>query len=224
MRLRICLLLLLLCGPALRAARLEVVQVEGKSLRDNPLGDPPDRPVALFSPDDSRPETNLPLVIYLPGWGSSSQQVIAEGSAGWLGRATDALAAGKHPVRIAVVDGRSRYGGSQFLNSPATGLYADYVSHDILEALQSRFPGTKTCLIAGHSSGAYGALMLAMSHHDLFSAVVALSPDSDFETTHKPLVQRPPSLLSPLTNSPPPWRQPATPASLMTASLAWSWG
>ena len=43
--------------------------------------------------------------------------------------------------------------------------------------------------ISGHSSGGYGALMLASSHPGKFDAVVALSPDSDFEITHKPLVQ-----------------------------------
>jgi hypothetical protein len=31
--------------------------------------------------------------------------------------------------------------------------------------------------------------MLAVSRKDTFQAVVALSPDSDFESTHKPIVQ-----------------------------------
>lgn len=41
-------------------------------------------------------------------------------------------------------------------------------------------------MIAGHSSGGFGALRLAMLAPDRFGSVIALSPDSDFEVTHKP--------------------------------------
>jgi S-formylglutathione hydrolase FrmB len=63
------------------------------------------------------------------------------------------------------------------------------VSEEIQPALVARFQ-TGSTLLAGHSSGAYGALMLAMKEHAKFRAVVALSPDSDFEVTHKGLVQQ----------------------------------
>ncbi len=169
---------------SLAAARLDVLAIPGVKLRDNPLGDPAVRRVAVFVPERVKDDVPLPLVIYLPGWGGSSEDAIAEARAAWFGAVVDRLS-----VRIAVVDGRSRYGGSQFLNSTATGNYADYVSGEILPALAARYAGG-TRVIAGHSSGAYGALLLAMNHHDLFNAVVALSPDSDFETTHKPLVEQ----------------------------------
>jgi S-formylglutathione hydrolase FrmB len=132
-------------------------------------------------------------VIYLPGWGGSSEDAIAHGTGDFLAQAVDALSTKGVPVRIATVDGRSRYGGSQFLNSTATGRYADYVADEIQPTLVNRFAGDAAhpgaSLIAGHSSGAYGALMLAMKEHAKFYAVVALSPDSHFEVTHKPLVQ-----------------------------------
>ena len=97
-------------------------------------------------------------------------------------------------MRIAVVDGRSRYGGSQFLNSTATGRYADYVADEIVPALKARYTSPKTGpnpIIAGHSSGGYGAVLLAIRRHEVFPAVVALSPDSDFATTHKPFTEQP---------------------------------
>jgi S-formylglutathione hydrolase FrmB len=174
------------------AARLDVLDIPGVTLRDNPLGDPAARRVAVFVPDEAKDGTPLPLVIYLPGWGGSSEDAIAQGSGAWSGRVVDEMAGRKLPVRLAVVDGRSRYGGSQFLNSTATGRYADYVAEDIVPALDARYaPDKGVRLISGHSSGAYGALLLAMNRHELFTAVVALSPDSDFEVTHKPLVQQP---------------------------------
>ena len=170
------------------AAQLEIVNIAGAKLRANPLGDPAARRVAVFKPDRVKDDTHLPLVVYLPGWGGSSEDVIAQGPRAWFGEVVDHLAARGMPFRIAVVDGRSRYGGSQFCNSAATGDYADYVADEIVPALTRQ--GEPSCVIAGHSSGAYGALMLAMSHHEMFTAVVALSPDSDFEITHKPLVEQ----------------------------------
>jgi len=178
----------------LRAAELDVVKVPGTTLRGNPLGDPAERRVAVFAPEGTKAEAPMAMVIYLPGWGGSSEDAIAQGSGAWFGRVLDYLAAEGLPLRLAVVDGRSRYGGSQFLNSSATGNYADYVADEILPALKARYAfanGPLSCLIAGHSSGGYGALMLAMSRQGQFAAVVALSPDSDFETTHKPLVTQP---------------------------------
>ncbi len=170
------------------AAQLEVVNIAGAKLRGNPLGDPAARRVAVFKPDGTKDDTFLPLVVYLPGWGGSSEDAIAQGSRAWFGEVVDQLAARGMPFRIAVVDGRSRYGGSQFLNSAATGSYAAYVADEIVPALTKH--GDSECIIAGHSSGAYGALMLAMSDHKKFTAVVALSPDSDFEVTHTPLVEQ----------------------------------
>jgi len=182
---------LLAAATRLFAAELDVLEIPGVTLRDNPLGDPAARHLAIFKPDGLKDDQPATLVIYLPGWGSSSEDAIAVGRTAWFGAVVDQLAV-THPVRIAVVDGRSRYGGSQFLNSTATGRYADYVAEEILPVLTTRYAGAKTGptpIIAGHSSGGYGALLLAIHRHDTFPAVVALSPDSDFATTHKPFTE-----------------------------------
>ena len=181
-------------AQCLRAAEFDVLKIPGATLRGNPLGDPAERRVAVFAPEGTKAEAPMAMVIYLPGWGGSSEDVIPQGGGAWFGRVLDHLAADGLPLRLAVVDGRSRYGGSQFLNSSATGNYADYVADEIVPALKARYAfasGPLSCLIAGHSSGGYGALMLAMARQGQFAAVVALSPDSDFETTHKPLATQP---------------------------------
>jgi len=184
---------LLLLAPTARGAQLEPLSHTSTVLRDNPLGDPAQRRIAALLPDRSDATTPLPMVIYLPGWGGSSEDTIAQGTSGWLARTVDTLAAAGRPVRIAVVDGRSRYGGSQFLNSTATGRYADYVCEEVAPLLTQRYK-TSQLLLAGHSSGAYGALLLASRNQKQFTAVAALSPDSDFEVTHRPLVQQARSL------------------------------
>jgi pimeloyl-ACP methyl ester carboxylesterase len=170
-------------------AQLDVLTVEGKTLLGNPLGDPARRHVAVVAPTGVPSTKPLPLIIYLPGWGGSSEDTIADPQGGWIGQAVDALAAKAHPARVAVVDARSRYGGSQYLNSTATGDYADYVAVEVLVFLKEKYGVAARPIIAGHSSGGYGAVMLAIRRHETFGAVVALSPDSDFEVTHKPLAQ-----------------------------------
>lgn len=131
------------------AAQLEVLDVPGVTLRHNPLGDPAQRRVAILSPDSPKPGAAHAVVIYLPGWGGSSEDAITGGRSSWFASVVDELAKSGVEIRLAVVDGRSRYGGSQFLNSSATGRYVDYVADEILPLLK-REPA-ETCVIAGHS-------------------------------------------------------------------------
>jgi len=184
---------LFVAAGALSAAQLDVLDIPGTTLKDNPLGDPPARHLAVFKPDKAKDDAPLPLVIYLPGWGSSCEDVIPDGGKAWFGKVVDQLAA-TNPLRIAVVDGRSRYGGSQYLNSTATGRYADYITEEILPALTGKYASPSfgsSPVIAGHSSGGYGALLLAIRQHEKFNSVVALSPDSNFDVTHRQLVEQP---------------------------------
>ncbi len=154
------------CSTALlSAAQLEVMEVSSAKLKGNPLGDPVARRVAVLVPDGTTRDMGLPLVIYLPGWGGSSEDIIAR-RGGWLAFAVDRLARAGVPVRIAVVDGRSHYGGSQYLNSGATGIRGLRRGGNRAGRRSARYPLAKGAafprIIAGHSSGGYGALMLAM--------------------------------------------------------------
>ena len=180
------------CAALEVAVRVEALEIPGEKLRGNPLGDPMARHAAVLAPRGSSPDEKLPMVYYLPGWGGSCEEYIAAGNGSAYARMVAELAAQGMPLRIVVVDGRTRWGGSQFLNTPAMGNYADYVAEEVVRVVEKTFalaPGRR--LIAGHSSGGYGALMLAMQRHALFAGVVALSPDSDFERTHKGLVEQP---------------------------------
>ena len=163
-----------------RAARVEVIDVPGATLKDNPLGDPPGRKLAVISPNGTDKTASLGARDLSAWMGWIFGGVIAANGGGWLGGVVDRLAVGKKPLRIAVVDGRSRYGGSQFLNSSATGRYADYVTEEIVPLLLQRYHTEEgQVLLAGHSSGAYGALILTSIKKTKFNGVIALSPDSN---------------------------------------------
>lgn len=183
-----CILPLLPAG----AAQMEVLMLDSVKLKDNPLHDPAKRQVAVFLPDQITNGTRLPVVYYLPGFGGSPGSYINNSNI-WSTFAQK-IADEIKPVILVVVDGRTRWAGSQYLNSAAQGNYEDYLCDEIVGAVEAKYPAPThgvARLIAGHSSGGFGALRLGSSRQKLFQAVIALSPDSDFSTSHLPLVTVP---------------------------------
>jgi S-formylglutathione hydrolase FrmB len=177
--------------PGRAESRFEPFTIPGVTLQGNPLGDPAERRVAVYTPENVAAE-ELTTVYYLPGYGGGSEQFLGTWG-GPFGKALQELAQEQIPVRMVVVDCRNRWGGSQYLNSSAQGNYADYVLDEVIPAVEKRFGAPVTAkkrLLAGHSSGGFGALRLAMMRPALFGGVVALSPDTDFEVTHRELLAR----------------------------------
>jgi enterochelin esterase family protein len=171
-------------------ARMEVLPLQSRALKNNPLHDPAMRLVPIFLPAQATNGARLPVVYYLPGYGNSADNFINDSNA-WL-KFTQKIADQITPLVLVVADGKTRWGGSQFLNSPAQGNYEDWVCDDIVSAVEARHPAPASGvrrIIAGHSSGGFGALRLGASRQKLFDAVIALSPDSDFPTSHLPLVK-----------------------------------
>jgi S-formylglutathione hydrolase FrmB len=179
-------------------AHLEILHFDSRVLKNNPLHDPSIRDVAIFIPAKLTNNAPSPIIYYLPGFDGSSEDFITDSNA-WL-KFTQRIADEITPMVLVVVDGRTRWGGSQYLNSPAQGNYADYVCDEIVNRVEMRHPppgdGIRR-IIAGHSSGGFGALRLGMARQNLFDAVIALSPDSDFPTSHLPLVR-----IAAVTNEP----------------------
>ncbi|MEI8289210.1 MAG: alpha/beta hydrolase [Verrucomicrobiota bacterium] len=186
-------LVLLIVGNITQAgARLDVIEFSSHTLQQNPLHDPAVRRVAVFVPDQITNHAGLPVVYYLPGFGGSSEKFIRAGGQwrAFAQRLADEVA----PVLLVVVDGRNRWGGSQYLNSSAQGNYADYICDEIVPMIEARYQiatNQHLRIIAGHSSGGFGALRLGMMRPELFAGVIALSPDSDFPLSHLPLVKSP---------------------------------
>jgi pimeloyl-ACP methyl ester carboxylesterase len=173
------------------APHFDPILIPGRLLEGNPLGDPVQRRVAVFTPVLPRFTSKLLTVYYLPGYGGSSEDFFGR-SGNRFAEAFQNLADKGIPLRMVVVDCRNRWGGSQYLNSPAQGNYADYLLEEVIPQLEKHYgtPATpRDRIIAGHSSGGFGALRVAMMAPERFGAVVALSPDTDFEVTHRPLVE-----------------------------------
>ena len=187
------LLLWLAAAPAIifaGEARMEVITLHSGALKNNPLHDPDTRPVPIFLPAQATNGARLPIIYYLPGYGNSADKFVANSNV-WL-KFTQQIADDITPMLLVVCDGKTRWGGSQYLNSAAQGGYETFLCDEIVGAVEKNFPapahGVRR-IIGGHSSGGFGALRLGGDRQKLFDAVIALSPDSDFPTSHLPLVK-----------------------------------
>jgi enterochelin esterase family protein len=90
-------------------------------------------------------------------------------------------------VIVAFPDCFTRLGGSQYMNSAATGRYEDYLCDELVPFLDESLPTLRDARgVFGKSSGGYGALRLGMRRPDLFSAVACHSGDMAFALTYLP--------------------------------------
>ena len=100
------------------------------------------------------------------------------------------LIAGGHvqPMILVMPDCFTRYGGSQYLNSRATGYYEDHLIQELVPHVEQNYrtKGAEYRAVAGKSSGGYGALVLSMRHPDVFTALACHSGDINFDYAYKP--------------------------------------
>ena len=88
---------------------------------------------------------------------------------------------------VVMPDASTRYGGSQYLDSSASGNYMSHIL-ELVEFIDGKYPtlaekGQRA--VMGHSSGGYGALRLAMAHSETFGLVAAHAPDLNFEMVYR---------------------------------------
>jgi S-formylglutathione hydrolase FrmB len=179
--------------PAALSGRLDTPVFASELLRANPLGDPYERPLWVYLPPGYADETRrYPSVYLLHGYGGNV--------ASWANRPTygrpllelidEAFATGQVPPAIVVsVDGWTRYGGSQYVDSAGTGRYHSYLCDEIVPYVDHRY---RTVADRGHravmgkSSGGFGALVAAMLRPDVFGACASHAADAFYEVLYQP--------------------------------------
>jgi len=172
------------------APRGEVIRLEHHSrlLERNPLGDAATRELAAYLPPghDLEPTRRYPVIWVLAGYTGTGGMLENQGA--WsppLSRRMDQLiAAGCPPVILALPDCFTRLGGSQYLDSSATGPYRSYLLEELVPLVDARFPTLPHRDhrgVMGKSSGGYGALCLGLEAADTFGAVACHSGDMYFE-------------------------------------------
>jgi enterochelin esterase family protein len=169
--------------PPAISGSVRVEELESQVLKGNPLGDPTRRQVAYYTPPSGKTE-GKPLLVLLPGFTGAGWMQFRP--FGYLGEAAyqriDRLIRDRVCDEAVLVspDCLTTLGGSQYVNSTATGRYQDYVVREIVPWAKEKFHTGETGIL-GQSSGGFGALHLAMEHPDVFQAVGSSSGDMAFE-------------------------------------------
>jgi hypothetical protein len=180
------------------AGRIDEHTISSDALAGNPLGDPAERPLWVYVPAgyDNQADRAYPSVYVIQGLTGQLDM--------WRGRAAfrpnylelaDDLFAREQalPAIVVFVDAWTSLGGSQFLNSPGTGRYHDYLCEEVVPFVDEHYrtdtrPERRG--IQGKSSGGYGALVTPMLRPDVFGALASHAGDALFESCYLPDFRR----------------------------------
>jgi len=95
------------------------------------------------------------------------------------------------PAYLVMPDCTTRWGGSQFIDSPATGPYQTYLADEVIPYVDARYhtiPERESRAVAGRSSGGFGALRLGMDRPDCVSVLGSHAGDAAFELSMRPML------------------------------------
>jgi len=169
--------------PHAFAGRLEQPVLASTILRDNALGDPVERNVHVYVPPDAEREP-LGVILVLAAFTGRPDGLLEmhPWKTGVVRQFDQAVEAGvSRPALLVMPDCFTWLGGSQYVNSSATGSYRDYVVQEVLPFVEERYDTTGRRAVCGKSSGGFGALHLAMQHPELFDVAASISGDCHFE-------------------------------------------
>ncbi len=167
---------------------VEIHTFESALLEGNALKDPHVRRVPVYVPPGyAEDSADYPVLYALAGFTGTGASFLnydwyQESLPERLDRliASDAMA----PCVVVMVDGMTRIGGNQYIDSSAVGKWASHITQELVPWAESSFrlkPGREHRGVFGKSSGGYGSLMMAIEHSEVFAAAASHSGDSYFE-------------------------------------------
>jgi enterochelin esterase family protein len=171
---------------------LHVDFIASEALAGNPLGDPSERALAVYTPPgyDAQGSQRYPVLYVLHGYTGNVAALM--GARPWetnVFQWIDRLIARRSmaPAILAAVDGFTRLGGSQYVDSVHNGKYATYVIDEVVGHVDRGYrtiarEGGRAVL--GKSSGGFGAMHLVLEHPGTFAAFASHSGDSYFQYAH----------------------------------------
>jgi len=175
------------------SGQVVIERFHSRVLEGNRAGDPADRRVPIYLPPSyaGDPARRYPVAFVLTGFTGRGRMLLNDNP--WNPALDDRMdgliARGACEEMILVMpDCFTRYGGSQYLNSSATGRYMDHVVEELVPFVDARcrtLAGRAHRGVMGKSSGGYGALVLGLLHPETFGAVACHSGDMCFEYCYR---------------------------------------
>lgn len=163
------------------------LQHESRVLENNPAGDPHIRDLYVYLPPGYEETKRYPSVFVLSGFTGRGRMQLNDSafSPNFAARMDSLINSGVIRPMIAVLpDCFTRFGGSQYVNSTATGNYEDYLTNELVPFVDEHVATIQdrdARGVMGKSSGGYGALVMAMRHSDIFGLVCSTAGDAYFE-------------------------------------------
>ncbi len=161
---------------------------ESEVLKGNAPGDPHVRDLFVYLPPGyEADERRYPSVYCLTGFTGRGKMLLNDNAftPNLAERMDKLIAAGTiKPMILVMPDCFTRYGGSQYINSTATGRYEDYLTDEIVTFVDTEFrtvADRDARAVMGKSSGGYGSLIMGLRHADLFGLVCSTAGDAYFE-------------------------------------------
>ena len=173
--------------------RIDEGWIDSDALQGNPLGDPSRRPVWVYLPPGyDVGEERYPSIYLIQGLTGQLDM--------WRNRSpfrpnvvelVDETFSdpSKPPCVVVMVDCWTSLGGSQFVDSPATGSYHTYLCDEVVAWVDARYRTLASAnrrAITGKSSGGYGAMITPMLRPDVFGALATHAGDALFEVCFRP--------------------------------------
>lgn len=173
--------------------KIVLEKFNSKILKGNPLGDPYEREFPVYLPPSyGKTDKKFPVVFLISGYtGKGIMQLNVSFLSENLKERLDRLIATNKIKEMIVVlpDCITKYGGSQFINSTATGNYEDYLIKELIPYIDKKYftlNKNTARAICGKSSGGYGAVVLAMKNPDVFGLMCSTAGDMCFEYCYLP--------------------------------------
>ena len=177
----------------MREGRVVIERFESAALAGNAAGDPARRDVPVYLPPsyDGTPARRYPVAYVLAGFTGRGRMLLNDGP--WSPALDDRMNAlidsGRCGEMILVMpDALTRFGGSQYLDSSATGRYATHLIEELVPFVDRRFRTLATREhrgVMGKSSGWYGALVHGLVHPEVFGALACHSGDMAFDYCYR---------------------------------------
>ncbi len=175
------------------SGRVVIESFESAVLKGNPLGDPHVREVPVYLPPgyDTSSE-RYPVIYALTGFTGFGRTLLNRSAfSEALDQRLDRLirTGRMRPAIVVMPDCFTRYGGSQYLDSEATGRYETHIIEELIPFIDSKYrtiPEAAQRAVMGKSSGGFGSLILGMRHPDVFGIIACHSGDMGFEYCYLP--------------------------------------
>ena len=157
-------------------------RLESTHLAGNLLGDPGERDLFVYlSPGYEESDRRYPTAYLLHAYGVTAAQMVTPETDGqrWSPPIEDVLdpVFGRMrvaPMIVVIPDGNSRYGCGQWVDSPVTGSFEQYVLRDVtgtVDATYRTISDARSRGVFGFSSGGFGNWNLASRNPDVFGAM-----------------------------------------------------